>query len=277
MDPAPSLGMIHAMNSVRRLLATARAAAREAFQLVVRRTRSGRPVARRKGEGDFVTAIDVAVERLLRRRLLAAHPTHGFVGEETSPVRPDAEHLWIVDPIDGTSNFARGLGPYAVAVACLRDRTPVAAAMVCAPGNEFYSAGRGLGAWCGNRPLRIRGRQLDDASVIGVQWLRGPRSLWYLPRLLDTGTRIRNFGCSVGMLCDVAQNRLDANLQEQGRIWDIAAPALVVLEAGGRFTDWSGKPIFPLAERDFERHYPSMAASPATLRSLLRALNVSNP
>jgi myo-inositol-1(or 4)-monophosphatase len=264
-----------AATTIRRLMATARAAAELAGAWIARRLRPRGQAMRRKGEGDFVTSSDVAIERRVRAFLRRRHRDHGFLGEETPPDRPDAELLWVCDPIDGTSNFARGLRTCAAAVACLWHGQPVAAAMRCLPENALYVAGLGQGAFRNGRRVRLAAGTLDDAAILGVQWQRGPRPLWYLPRLLETGARIRNLGCSVVQICDVVMGRLDANLQEQGRIWDVAAPGLLVVEAGGRFTGWDGRPLLPFATRAADVHHPSLAASGPVHSRLVRLLRAA--
>ncbi len=227
-----------------------------------------------KGEGDFVTAVDIASEEQLQKLLLQAYPEHGFLGEEHAPVRPQAEFLWVVDPIDGTSNYGRGLGIYAVSVACLYQGHPLVAAIYSLPEGALYSAALGLGAWRQEQALRMPAGHLDASSVIGLQWLRGANSLPFLPALLATGTRIRNMGCTVTQCCDLAAGRLDANIQEQGKLWDFAAVALVVTEAGGLFSDWSGGPIFPIQPEHAGDNHPSLAASPAIHQQLQQILQV---
>lgn len=228
---------------------------------------------RRKGVGDFVTAIDLDAELAMRECILAAHPDHGVLGEERPAQRLDAELVWILDPIDGTSNFGRGLPVFATSVACLRGGQPLAAAVHCFPEDRIYSAALGLGAHCGRRPLGMPAVQrLDDASILGAQWHRGKRRLEFVSKLATTGARLRNMGCTVSQLCDVAVGRMDGNVQEQGKLWDFAAAGLIVCEAGGAFTDWLGKPIFPLRDYDPDRHYPSLAGSPAVVRRLTRVL-----
>ena len=254
------------------MTSVARAAVTEVFGSV--RDAHGRAASRavRKGEGDFVTSVDLAAERRLRRELLRAFPDHGFVGEESAAVGVDRPFVWICDPIDGTSNYANGLPTYAVAAACLHRGRPIVAAMACAPEGEVFTAAHGLGAFCGRRRLRIPRLRVDDAAIVGLQWHRGPRDLAYLPDLLATGTRIRNLGCTVAQYCAVAAGRLTANVQEQGKVWDFVAAALVVLEAGGRVTDWQGRAIFPLRSIEAERHYPTLVAGPQPHRQLLPAL-----
>jgi myo-inositol-1(or 4)-monophosphatase len=135
-----------------------------------------------------------------------------------------------------------------------------------------YHAGLGRGAYRGRRRLRLAPRPLDDATILGVQWHRGARTLDYLDELVATGGRVRNLGCTVAQLCDVAAGRLDANVQEQGKLWDFAAAALVVTEAGGLFTDWHGAAIFPV-DPDPDVHQPSIAAHPTMHRRLCAMLS----
>lgn len=226
---------------------------------------------RRKGVGDFVTTVDVRSERFLRRALQKALPQAGFLGEESTPSDLGREWIWVVDPIDGTSNFARGLPHFAVAVALLQAGDPVLAIVHAAPENALYVAGRGSGARRNGRRLRIPAGRLDDGSIVGCQWFRGQQQLDFLARLQQRGSRIRTLGSSVTQLVDVAVGRLDANVQEQGRIWDIAAAGLVVEEAGGRFTDWTGRRVFPFRDLAVE-HTPTVAAPPRVHSRVLALL-----
>jgi len=226
---------------------------------------------REKGAGDFVTSVDVRCERRLRAALGALLPDAGFLGEESRPHDLDAEWLWVVDPIDGTSNFARGLPHYAVAVALLRAGDPVLGIARCQPEAATYVALRGRGAFRNGRRFRIPCGRLDDGSILGCQWFRGQRDLGFLERLQQRGGRIRTLGCTVTQLVDVAMGRLDANVQEQGHVWDVAAAGLVVEEAGGRFTDWAGRRVFPF--RDLSpRHTATVAGPPRIHRHVLRLL-----
>lgn len=226
---------------------------------------------RRKGVGDFVTTVDVRSERRLRRALHAAFPDAGFLGEESAPADLGRDWVWVVDPIDGTSNFARGLPHFAVAVALLHRGDPVLGVVHCAPEQALYVAVRGGGVRRNGRPLRIPPGRLDDGAILGCQWHRGQQDLEFLAALQRRGGRIRTLGSSVTQLVDVAMGRLDANVQQQGRIWDIAAAGLVVEEAGGRFTDWSGRRVFPFADLAVE-HTPTVAGPRGVHAGVLRLL-----
>lgn len=226
---------------------------------------------RRKAVGDFVTEIDLRIERRLRRELGALLPEAGFLGEETDPASLDNEWLWIVDPIDGTSNFARGLPQFSVSVALVRRGRPMLAAIHCAPEDAVYTAVQGEGAFRDRRRVRVPRGRFDDGAVVGCQWFRGTSDMDFLPALQSEGARIRTLGSTVVQLADVVMGRLDANVQQQGRLWDFAAAGLVAVEAGCRFTDWRGRPVFPL--RDLRvGHTATIAAPPAVHRRVAALL-----
>lgn len=256
-----------------RLRAPLLAAVRTIAASVVSAQRRLRPDAiHRKAVGDFVTDVDVRSERRLRRVLERLLPTAGFLGEESDPSGLDQEFVWVVDPIDGTSNFARGLPHFAVSVALLWRGQPLLACIQCAPESAAYLAVHERGAWRNGRRLRTPAGRLDDGAILGCQWFRGQQDLDFVSRLQGRGARIRTLGSTVTQLADVACGRLDGNVQEQGRLWDIAAAGLVVEEAGSRFTDWRGKPVFPC--RDLAvGHTATVAAPPNVHRRLLRLLD----
>jgi myo-inositol-1(or 4)-monophosphatase len=141
----------------------------------------------------------------------------------------------------------------------------------CSPERALYVAVHERGAWRDGHRLRMPPGRLDDGAIIGCQWHRGQQDLAFVARLQRRGGRIRTLGSSVTQLADVACGRLDGNVQEQGRVWDIAAAGLVVEQAGGRFTDWAGGRVFPFADLQVA-HTPTVAASPGVHRQLVRLL-----
>lgn len=239
---------------------------------VVRRQRGlQRADVRRKGAGDFVTSIDVAAERTLQRRLRRVLPEAGFVGEESAPDAIGAGLSWVVDPIDGTSNYAAGLPQFAVSVALLDRGAPLLGVLWCLPEDCGYTAIAGQGAFRHGRRVAMPAGRRGDAAIYGCQWHRGQQDLEFLAALQRDGGRVRTFGSTVVQLADVVMGRLDANVQQQGRIWDFAAAGLLVLEAGGRFTDWNGRPVFPLRQWP-SGHTATIAAGPAVHRRLVQRL-----
>jgi myo-inositol-1(or 4)-monophosphatase len=230
----------------------------------------------RKGVGDFVTAIDVRSEKRLRRELLRLLPEAGFLGEESSAQEVDRDWLWVVDPIDGTSNYSRGLPQFAVSVALLHRGQPMLAAIHCAPEQALYVAVHGMGCFRNGRRVSQPSGRFDDGAIIGCQWFRGQEDMSFLPRLQSAGARIRTFGSTVVQLADVVMGRLDANVQQQGRLWDFAAAGLCVTEVGLRFTDWCGKAVFPVRNLHAE-HTATIAAPTAVHRKIVALLRDSAP
>lgn len=262
--------------AAQRLAATLHAAVAQQVatvaSMVVGAQRRLRPAdVRRKGVGDFVTAVDLRAERRLRPALARLLPEAGFLGEESAAEDLEQPWVWVVDPIDGTSNFANGLPHFAVSVALLFAGQPMLACVHCAPENVLYVARHQRGAWRNGRRLRTPNGRLDDGAILGCQWFRGQQDLGFVARMQRRGGRLRTFGSTVTQLADVAAGRLDGNVQEQGRIWDIAAAGLLVQEAGGRFTDWAGKAVFPLPDLR-AGHIATVAAAANVHRGLLRLL-----
>ncbi len=226
---------------------------------------------RRKGPGDFVTKVDEQCEALMRRTLRRGIREAGFVGEEGGAENADRELCWVVDPIDGTSNYARGLPQWAVAAALVADGEPVVAAIWSEPESALYTAVIGEGALRNGTPMGRPKPRWNDGSVVGCQWRIGKPNLGMLSALQREGARVRSYGSTIVQMLDVASGRLDANVQEQGRPWDLAAASLVLHEIGATVTDWKGKPLFPLT--DFATgHHPSLAAMPTVHRRLLPLL-----
>ena len=256
---------------IRSLVASATAAVAVAKATVLR-GRDRRLALERKGEGDFVTAVDRAAERIVREFLARRHREHGFLGEEAGGTNLDAEFVWVVDPIDGTSNYGRGLASFAISVACVRAGQPIAAAVFCWPEAALYTAGHGLGATRAGRKIVIAQGRSDDGAILGVQWIRGETKVPFLERLLVTGARVRVLGSTVVQFCEVARGSLDANVQQQGKIWDLAACGLILVEAGAALTDFRGRRLLPFKDLSGDTHYPSVVGSKGVVRRLVRAL-----
>lgn len=241
-------------------------------ELASRRQARVRPAdIRRKAVGDFVTAVDLQCERRLRSDLRALLPEAGFLGEESPPTGLDNDLLWVVDPIDGTSNFARKLPQYAVSAALLLRGQPLLGVVFCQPEGATYAALHRGGVLRGRARLKPPRARFDDSAIVGCQWFRGEADMAFLQALQARGARIRTFGSTVVQLCDAAMGRLDANVQQQGRVWDFAAAGLIAQEAGLRFTDWSGRAVFPIKSLEVE-HTATAAARPAVHRKVLQAL-----
>jgi myo-inositol-1(or 4)-monophosphatase len=230
---------------LRRIRKGVASAVAEVAGMARRAQRRLRPEAiQRKGVGDFVTEVDLRGERQLRKVLGKLLPEAGFLGEESGAEDLSRDLLWVVDTIDGTSNFAAGLPHWAVSVALLDRGEPLLASIHSQPEGSLYEAVAGCGSFAAGRRFRCAEGRWDDGSIVGVQWHRAQQDLRFVASLTRNGGRVRTMGSTVTQMLDVARGRLDANVQQQGRLWDYAAAALVLLEAGGKLTDWRGRKVF---------------------------------
>jgi myo-inositol-1(or 4)-monophosphatase len=192
-----------------------------------------------KGPGDFVSRADLAAEKIIRDDLMGARPTYGWVGEESDAVEgADPTRRWIVDPLDGTTNFLHGLPHWAVSIALEHKGEIVSAVVFDAAKDEMYWAEKGSGAWMNEQRLRVSGRNkmIECIFATGVPFGgRGtlPATLKDLGRLMPACAGVRRWGAASLDLAYVAAGRYDGYWERDLHSWDIAAGILLVREAGG--------------------------------------------
>ena len=201
-----------------------------------------------KGPGDFVTRADRAAEDLLRNELLGARPTYGWLGEETGETPgADPTRRWIVDPLDGTTNFLRGVPHYAVSIAC-KYRGRLEHAVIIDPvRQEEFTASRGRGAALNGRRLRVGSRKSLEGALLGTgfpfrdgQMDNLDAYLNMFRSLVGQTAGVRRAGAASLDLAYVAAGRFDAFWEFGLSEWDMAAGALLIQEAGGLVSDFSG-------------------------------------
>jgi myo-inositol-1(or 4)-monophosphatase len=193
-----------------------------------------------KGPGDFVSRADRSAEAVIRDELMAARPNYGWLGEETGAADgKDPTRRWIVDPLDGTTNYLHGMPHWAVSIA-LEHKGEVVAGVVYDPAkNEMFTAEKGAGAWLNeSQRLRVSGRTrlIETVYATGLPFAGGrylPAALQDLGRLLPVCAGVRRWGAASLDLAYVAAGRFDGFWERGLNAWDIAAGVLVVREAGG--------------------------------------------
>lgn len=205
-------------------------------------------VSAKEGVGNFVTTYDVKVQSFLREKLLSIVPDAHFVGEEDA-VHDDALHglAFIVDPIDCTANFMRGMKHSAVSVALARDGVLILGAVYNPYRDEMFYAELGKGAFLNDSPIRVSERSLSEGVFcIGTspydRSLRA-RTLTIAARLMDRMLDLRRFGSAALDLTDIACGRVELGFECILQPWDFAGGALILTEAGGRITQLDGSPI----------------------------------
>ena len=199
-----------------------------------------------KGPSDYVSQADRKAEKIIRDDLLKARPTYGFLGEESEEIKgTDGAHRWIVDPLDGTTNFLHGIPQFAVSIALERHGEIVAGVIFNPATDELYTAEKGGGAFLNDRRLRVAARrELSDCVVVcGVPHLgRGNHGkfLVELRHVMGEVAGVRRFGSASLDLAYVAAGRCDGFWETGLAAWDIAAGVLLIKEAGGWISDFNG-------------------------------------
>ena len=232
------------------------AIAREAGALQKRRFLDRDKVAFQfKGPQDYLTATDGEVERLVRGRLLAAFPEDTVLGEEDGGQVSDA--TWVVDPIDGTSNFARGIPQFCVTLAFVHQGVAKIGVIYQPMTDELFAAAKGLGATLNGEPIHVAKTTTLNQSLIEVgRASRQPQGpyLAMLDKVMNAGMAIRGAGSGALAVANVASGRVDGCYETHMYAWDCLAGLVMVEEAGGRVNDFlrgngltKGNPIFAAA------------------------------
>lgn len=221
-------------------------AAREAGAVI--REHLGRPrQVRYKGPSDPVTEIDLRCQELVRARLVGANPSHGFLGEEG--IDEAGEFVWIVDPLDGTKNFAHGYPVCCVSIGLERAGRILLGVVYDPNRDELFTAIAGQGAQVNGRPIQVSEvAELAEALIITGFARASDAQFELLADLERRSHGIRRDGSAALNLCYVAAGRLDAFWESGLAPWDMAAGGLILQEAGGMLTDLGGKP-FNLRDR----------------------------
>jgi myo-inositol-1(or 4)-monophosphatase len=227
-------------------LETAKLAANEAA-LIIREFAANRIFEiELKRKNDLLTDADLASEKKIIEVIKSAFPEDGFVAEESSTATElPAGRNWIIDPIDGTTNFAHGFPPYCVSIALWEDGAPKVGVVLEIASGELFWAVEGGGAWLGSTKLSVS--KITDPAM-GLLATGFPYSqfeqvdpyLQVLKNMMQKTHGIRRAGAAAYDLCCVAAGRVEGFYEYGLKPWDVAAGALIILEAGGEVTDWKG-------------------------------------
>ena len=203
----------------------------------------------KKGAADYVTAADLKAEQVLFEALTKARPGYGFLGEERGLVEgTDKTHTFIVDPLDGTTNFLHAIPHFAINIALEREGQIVAAVTYNPVGGELFWAERGKGAFVNDRRLRVAARRelVDCLLATGIPFAGRQGHAVFLKELHQVAPRVsgvRRFGSAALDLAWVAAGRYDGYWERNLSAWDVAAGVLIVTEAGGVVAAIEGGPV----------------------------------
>jgi myo-inositol-1(or 4)-monophosphatase len=258
-------------------LKLAAAVAREAGAMMLSafNNRTDAPVHSFKGAHDYLTETDGAVEKLIRDRIAATFPNDSFLGEE-SVDKSDLKFgrdIWVVDPIDGTSNFARGVPHFCTSIAFVRDNQIEIGVVYEPVRDELYVARRGGGATRNGKAIRVSGIGDARQAIVEAGWSTRRSNddyIHFVDQLYKAGAQVRRAGSGTLGLAYVADGRSDAYCELHINSWDALAALLLIREAGGWTNDF-------LAEDGLLRGNPVIGCTPAIKDLLVRALNVRIP
>lgn len=229
------------------ILKTAEAAASRAGEIILQYFNNAK--IDEKGTGNLVTEADLKSEKAIREIILRDFPDHSILGEEEGGEDDvNADNLWIIDPLDGTNNYAHGLPMFCVSIA-YAEKGDVKTGLVFDPLlNETFTAQKGKGAFMNSKPIKVSERKLEEALIgTGFYYDRGAMmrsTLGAIGRLFENGIHgIRRSGSAALDFSYVAAGRLDAFFEYHLGTWDFAAGMLFINEAGGECRDAAGNPL----------------------------------
>ena len=196
-----------------------------------------------KEDGSLVTHIDLKAEKLIIDLIKMFFPGDRILSEESKPKPSDAPFRWIIDPLDGTHNYIRGINIFGTSIA-LQYENEITAGIIYMPAtNELYITQKGKGAYCNGRKLKVSKRGLNQATMIydSSIWQDKKNMLAGLSKTVDKVFNIRMFGSTARSLSYIAEGKVDLEIEFNDKLWDFAAGLLLVEEAGGKVTDFQGK------------------------------------
>jgi myo-inositol-1(or 4)-monophosphatase len=199
-----------------------------------------------KGPSDFVSTADTKAEKVIKAELKRARPDWGFLMEESAPEDGrDTRFRWIVDPLDGTTNFLHGIPHFAISIALEREGEIIAGVVYNPVGDELYWAEKGQGAFMNDRRLRVSGRRAVDQCIFatGIPFRGRPGHepfLAQMARVMAVSAGIRRMGVASLDLAFTASGRVDGFWESDLHPWDVAAGVILVREAGGFVTELNG-------------------------------------
>lgn len=202
----------------------------------------------RKHAHDYVSYVDKGSEQMIVKALRKLLPEAGFITEEGSAGHTDEQYVWVVDPLDGTTNFIHGFAPYAVSIALCKGRQIVVGVVYEIVGDECFYAWQSGGAWVNGQPIHVGKSEINDALLCLQLPYNSDAYKPVITRLINhfygnVGS-IRMIGSAAIALCYVAAGRLDAYAERYIGQWDYMAGALIVMEAGGCVTNYEGDDYF---------------------------------
>jgi myo-inositol-1(or 4)-monophosphatase len=236
-----------------------------------------------KNNSELVTQVDAECQKIIIDTVTKTFPDHGFLGEEgekgnlykKSPA-PDQDFWWIIDPIDGTNNYAHNLPNFSVSIGVFHEGAPVAAVVYDPTTNTMFAAAKDQNATRNEKPIKTGTEKISKYASISIDSHFDGFVPQYAKEIILT-TRSRSFGSSALHLAYLAHGGLIAAVMPKTKLWDIAAGILIAAEAGATITDFNGNPILPIDLENYKgQPIPTLAANPAVHNQILQMIKTKN-
>ena len=200
----------------------------------------------KKADGSLVTNVDIEADRKVTSLIKNSFPEHSILTEESPEVKGNSEYRWIIDPLDGTHNYVQGLDIFGVSISITHLNKPIIGIIYLPPAEKLYYCEKGNGAYLNGKSIRVSKRNLKEACIAhNSSFRRGNEPMFEgFKKLAASAFKIRMLGSCVRGLSAVAEGTLDADIEYNVHSWDIYGGALIIEEAGGRVTDFSGNPWY---------------------------------
>ena len=233
-----------------------------------------------KGKANLVTAADLASQKIILNLIKKNFPAHDYIAEENGTKLSGSDYVWVIDPIDGTTNFAHTLPQCSISIALFYRGTPVLGGVKNPITGETFLARKGKGATLNGKKIHVSAtsRLAQSLLVTGFPYDRFshmPQLLKHLELFLNACHDVRRLGSAALDLCWVAAGRLDGYWEQSLRPWDVAAGTLILQEAGGKVTNFAGKPFEKIEEYGQTLLASNGKIHPQMLRVLRRLPKVS--
>lgn len=229
----------------------------------------GGPQGSLKHAQDWLTETDGKIESFISQEILKHFPKDGFQGEEEGKTRSGSLR-WVLDPIDGTSNYARGRNRWCISLALMEENIPTLGIISAPCVQEFYTARLGHGAFMNDNPIHVSDVTDPKISMVELGWSHVSKIeeyLKYAEAILQTGAMIRTLGSGTMSLVDVATGRLDGHFEMAINLWDVAAALVLLKEAGARVSPF-------LENGGLNQMTPILSAAPGIAETLSKTLHV---
>lgn len=236
-------------------------------------------------EGDnnqVLTETDVAIGKNLIAKISKAFPEHNIIDEEAGVIDNNSNYTWVIDPIDGTSNFANGVPTYGIMLGLLENNIPIAGGIALPQFSEIYTAEKGEGAYCNGEEIQVSSEKELKNILLAYNMDGHPENPEFTQKecalLAEIVLRIRNLrdSGSVFDLALTAQGKYGANLNRSSKVWDNVSQQIIIEEAGGIYTDFFGKEIdYSNILTDSQRNFTFCAASPEIHKQLMAIVSRS--